>query len=127
RQRHPRGGHPRSPRGGPAPAADGARRRGRDGRRRRHRAALGGDRRLRGDLPGAAGGGGRGRRQEQPQSHPAALCGVLGPSGGGEAARRGESFGDCERQRRQHSVGRCKKPRPRRDCNNVGARSLKLQ
>ena len=25
---------------------------------------------------------------------------------------------------RQHSVGRCKKPRPRRDCNNVGARRI---
>ena len=36
----------------------------------------------------------------RPRSHPAALCGVLGPSGGSEAARRGESFRDCERQRR---------------------------
>ena len=33
-----------------------------------------------------------------PRSHPATLCGVQGPGGGGEAARRGESLGDCERQ-----------------------------
>ena len=64
RQQHRRRGHARSPRRGPAPAADGARRRGLEGRLRHHRAAPGGARRPRGDLPAAAGGGGPGGRQE---------------------------------------------------------------
>ena len=33
-----------------------------------------------------------------PRSHPAACGGEQRPSGGGEAAPRGESLGDCERQ-----------------------------
>ena len=42
------------------------------------------------------------------RSHPAALGGEQRPSGGGEAARRGEGLGDCERQRRPGaSAGRC--------------------
>ena len=49
---------------GPAPPADGARRRGLEGLLRPHRAARGGGVRPRGDLPGAAGSGGRGRRQD---------------------------------------------------------------
>ena len=63
RQRHRRRGRARPTRRGPAPAADGARRRGREERLRLHRAALRGGQRPRGDLPGAAGGGGLGRRQ----------------------------------------------------------------
>ena len=44
----------------------------------------------------------------RPRSHPAALGGVLRPSGGGEAAPRGESLPHCERRPRPGtSAGRC--------------------
>ena len=44
----------------------------------------------------------------RPRQHPAALCGQQRPGGGGEAARRGESFRDCERQEWPGaSTGRC--------------------
>ena len=43
-----------------------------------------------------------------PRQHPAAFVGVRWPREGGEAARRGESFRHCERQRRPGaSAGRC--------------------
>ena len=43
-----------------------------------------------------------------PRSHPAALGGGERPSGGGEAAPRGGSLGDCERQQWPGaSTGRC--------------------
>ena len=44
----------------------------------------------------------------RPRCYPAAFCGDQRPGGGGEAARRGESFRDCERQQRPGaSAGRC--------------------
>ena len=59
RQGHHQGGRTRLSRRGTAPAADGARRRGRDEQPHLlHRAARRGAERPRGDVPGAAGGGG---------------------------------------------------------------------
>ena len=72
RQQPPPGGPARLRGCRAAPRADGARRRGREGRLLRiHCAAHGGSLRPRGDLPGAAGGGGPGGRQghQRPLGH----------------------------------------------------------